>query len=83
MIRVLVFLYYNFCLLLLLLGSVSASVLPWVDKDARVEHRVDVGTERVLLLEVRLVDWAWTVHTKALETNERLGIKGGSEAVLI
>ena len=38
--------------------SCSASVLPRVDENACVEHRVDVGTEGVLRLEVALVNWA-------------------------
>jgi len=33
----------------------SAPVLPWMDKDARVEHRVDVGTEWILSFKVGLV----------------------------
>ena len=34
----------------------SASVLPGVDEDARVEHGIDIGAERILLLEVSFVD---------------------------
>ena len=33
----------------------SAPVLPWMDKDARVKHRVDVGTEWILSFKVGLV----------------------------
>ena len=42
----------------------SAAILPRVDEDSRVEHGVDVGAEWVLPLEVALVNWSWSVHTR-------------------
>lgn len=44
----------------------SAAVLPWVHEDTRVEHRVHVGAERVLPLEVGLVHGAGLVHVVAM-----------------
>jgi len=46
--------------------------LPWVDEDTRVEHRVDVRAEWVLLFEVRLVDYTVSVHTKELFLSHKI-----------
>jgi len=44
--------------------SSSATVLPRVDEDTGVEHRVDIRTERVFLFEVCLVDYTDAMHTR-------------------
>ena len=46
----------------------SAHVLPGMDEDSLVEHRLDVGSEFILSFEVAFVHWA-TVHEHAVQTD--------------
>ena len=52
----------------------SAAILPGVDKDSSVKHRVDVSAEGVLRLEVCLVDRMLNVNTTVQNTAK--GVNG-------
>ena len=59
------FLYRDFLLVMYVCecGGSSASILPRMNEDARIEHWVDVGAEPILCLEVRLVNLLYLVNT--------------------